>query len=76
MYHCSDAAAFLGAVGYSELTAHPDALDMVLHEHDAYGWTEEESSAFVHGLHRDGDATAYLFRCLHCGAHLAYSDMS
>jgi uncharacterized protein CbrC (UPF0167 family) len=76
LYHCDDAGAYLGRVGYAELVAHADALEMVLHEHDPYGWTAEQSQAYVRGLDADGDATAYLFRCLHCDAHLAYSDMA
>src|SRR4051812_34567039 len=39
LYHCADAAAFLGQ-----------------------------------SLESDDEATAYLFRCLHCGTDLAYSD--
>ncbi|MGK5440406.1 CbrC family protein [Micromonospora sp. URMC 105] len=27
LYHCGDGAAFLGAVGYDALRAHPDAVD-------------------------------------------------
>jgi uncharacterized protein CbrC (UPF0167 family) len=30
----------------------------------------------VEAIHPDGDLTAYRFRCLHCGAHLAYTDAS
>ena len=29
----------------------------------------------THALDAEGSPTAYLFRCLHCGRHLAYSDM-
>jgi hypothetical protein len=56
-----DAAAFLGAVGYAGLRARPDALEMLVPEH-------------VESLSADGEATAYHFRCLHCGRHLAYAD--
>lgn len=76
MYHCGDAAAFIGRAGAERLAGFPDALDMVLHENDPFGWTAEESQAYVESLHEDGDATAYVFRCLHCGTHLAYTDMS
>ena len=76
MYHCGDATAFLGRAGAARLASFPDALDMVMHENDAHGWTPEESAAYVEGLHEDGDATAYLFQCLHCGTHLAYTDMN
>jgi uncharacterized protein CbrC (UPF0167 family) len=30
----------------------------------------------ISAMHRDGELTGYLFRCLHCGIHLAYSDAS
>lgn len=76
LYHCGDGAAFLGRVGYTDLQAFPDALEMLLHENDEYGWTAEQSTAYVESLRADGDATAYLFKCNLCGRHLAYSDMS
>jgi uncharacterized protein CbrC (UPF0167 family) len=76
LYHCGDGAAFLGRVGFTDVQAFPDALEMLLHENDEFGWTVEQSTTHVEGLLSDGDATGYLFRCLHCGRHLAYSDMS
>ena len=76
MYHCGDAAAYLGRAGCERLRLFPEALEMLLHENDEYGWTAEQSHEYVRQLHPDGDATAYVFRCLHCGTHLAYSDMS
>jgi uncharacterized protein CbrC (UPF0167 family) len=69
MFHCADAAAYLGKVGYEELLAVPEALEHVLREH---GGSQEP----VRALRADGDATGYLFCCLHCGAHLAYTDRS
>jgi hypothetical protein len=76
LYHCGAPAAFLGRVGFEELSRLPDALDMVTHENDGYGWSPDQSAEHVRSLHPDGDATAYLFRCLACGTHLAYTDMS
>ena len=76
LYHCGDGCAFLGAVGRVDLDAHPEALEMLMHEHDEDGWTPAQSSEYVDGLDADGDATAYLFRCLVCGAHVAFSDYS
>ena len=67
LYHCHDAAAYMGPVGYRELVQVPDALNMLLGED---GHTE----AFVRSLDARGNATAYLFRCLACGANLAYAD--
>jgi len=64
LYHCGDAAAFLGRVGWSELQPYPDALDSL----------REESDEELEALAVDGESTAYLFRCRHCGRHLAYAD--
>lgn len=76
LYHCSDAAAFLGRSGYAELQSHREAVDMIRAENAGFGWTNSDVDGYLRALHPDGDATAYLFRCLHCGAYLAYSDMS
>jgi uncharacterized protein CbrC (UPF0167 family) len=65
LVHCDEGAAYLGRIGYDELAAHPDALAMV---------RDEVGDDHTEALHPDGDATGYLFRCLHCGAHLAYAD--
>ena len=76
LYHCADAAAYLGRTGYAELSGHPEALDLIRAENVGFGWTEAQVESYLRALHPDGDATAYLFTCLHCGQHLAYSDMS
>jgi uncharacterized protein CbrC (UPF0167 family) len=76
LFHCRDAAAFLGRVGYRELRAYPEAQEMLLREARSYGWSAEEAEYYVQHLDAEGDATGYLFRCLHCGTYLAYSDMS
>lgn len=75
LYHCGDAAEYLGRVGHDTLTEYPDALDMVLHENDVYGWTSEQSREYVGQPTPNGGATGYLFRCLHCRRALAYTDM-
>lgn len=74
LFHCGDGAAFLGAVGRKELEPYPDALDALRHEHDGLGWTEELVLEYLADLDVEGQPTAYLFRCRHCGIHLAYSD--
>lgn len=74
LYHHSNAAAFLGPVGASELAKYPDALEILSHEHDEYRWTPQQVTDYLKALHRDHSPTAYLFRCLLCGLHLAYSD--
>ncbi len=60
---CDDAAAFLGPVGRGELAA----LDRPV-------TFDDDSAEQVAALGKDSSPTAYLFVCLHCGAHLAYSD--
>lgn len=66
LFHCGDAAEFLGRVGHAELLDHPDALDMLA--------SDGNPPELVEALSTDGDATGYLFRCLSCGQHLAYAD--
>ncbi|MGW2651633.1 CbrC family protein [Streptomyces sp. NPDC001393] len=36
--HCNVAAAFVGEVGYTELTAHPEALDQLRLDLRMSGW--------------------------------------
>ena len=67
LYHCDDAAAFLGRVGYRDLEQIPGALAMLLDDDD-------QTEAFVRSLHADGEVTAYLFRCLACSTHVVYAD--
>jgi uncharacterized protein CbrC (UPF0167 family) len=74
LYHCADGCAFLGAVGRRDLDDCPDALEVLLHENDQFGWIPEQSQRYVDSLDADGQPTAYLFSCLHCGVHLAFSD--
>jgi uncharacterized protein CbrC (UPF0167 family) len=76
LYHCADAAMFLGRIGYQELREVPDALQMVRQETEEFNWSAEENDQYVRSLHPEGDVTGYLFRCHHCGAYLAYTDMS
>ncbi|RYF45697.1 MAG: CbrC family protein [Comamonadaceae bacterium] len=65
---CDDAAIFLGPVGWKELQAFPEAVASAV----AQGWREE---SLQHAT-SDGNLTAYLFRCSHCGKHLAHADAS
>ncbi|WP_009995348.1 CbrC family protein [Streptomyces clavuligerus] len=74
--HCGDAAAFLGAAGAAELAAFPDALRLLRAQADAWGWPDDQVEHHLASLHRDGDPTAYLFRCRHCATHLAYADFA
>jgi uncharacterized protein CbrC (UPF0167 family) len=74
LYHCSDGCAFLGAVGRSELLPFEEALESLRRESAAFGWDEKQVTAYVDSLTKGGSPTAYLFRCLVCSAHVAYSD--
>ncbi|MDQ3756977.1 MAG: CbrC family protein [Actinomycetota bacterium] len=76
LFHCNDAAAFLGLAGYAELPVHEDAIESIRQECRDVGLPGDKIDDYVENLHVDGDATAYLFKCLHCGRHLAYSDLS
>lgn len=76
LFCCHDGAAFLGPVGWDELSPFPDAVSMVRAQAERWGFSGEDADALVGSLDVDGDSTAYLFRCLHCGAHLAYADMN
>ena len=67
LYHCGDAAAFLGPVDASAAGAHPDAWEMLFHENDQYGWSYEQTRSYLYSLSRDHSPTAYLFRCVKCG---------
>lgn len=74
LYHCDDGCAFLGAVGRRELEDYPDALEALRRESQSDGWGEQEAADYLGSLTKGGSPTAYLFRCLACRAHLAYSD--
>ena len=74
LFHCGDGAAFLGPVGRADLDDHPDALGALRAQVRGWGLDDDEAEAFTDALDVDGSPTAYLFRCLHCGTHVAYAD--
>lgn len=74
LYHCDDACAYLGRIGAGDLEQRRDARQALRQECRELGMTEEETTEYLRRLHPDGDATGYLFKCLHCGMHSAYSD--
>lgn len=74
--HCCDAAEFLGAVGAKELAPHPDALDHLRRRCAEWGWESGASEDFLAALDKDGQPTAYLFRCRACATHLAEADFT
>ena len=73
-FHCGDGAAYLGSVGRAELEAYPDALEMLRHENDEFGWSAKDTEEYLEVLDKYGSPSAYLFRCRHCGVHMAFSD--
>ena len=75
LFHCNDAAAFLGPADWEELDSLPDAVASIQAQVSSWGLDPDEVDALVGSLDVDGSPTAYLFRCLHCGTHLAYADM-
>ncbi|MFE1560028.1 CbrC family protein [Streptomyces sp. NPDC058734] len=75
LVHCDDAAAFIGEVGYTELAAHPEALDQLRLELRMDG-RHDESHLEIFLTHLGQEASAMLFRCTVCGTHLAYADAS
>ncbi|WP_198681362.1 CbrC family protein [Lentzea terrae] len=70
LFHCGDGAEFLGSRGGDELSA--AARDAVRQE--LRGWSDGDIGWYLDALTRDGSPTAFLFRCLVCGTHLAYTD--
>ncbi len=76
LFHCGDGAVFLGPVGASELAAFPDAREMLRFENSTGGSSPEQVEEFLAALDKDGNPTAYLFRCRMCGSRLAYADFT
>ncbi|MFE5029246.1 CbrC family protein [Streptomyces sp. NPDC056656] len=75
-FHCGDGAACAGHVGATELAAFPDAAEVLRSEALAWGWAADEVESHLGALDKDGQPTAYLFRCRTCSAHLAYADFT
>jgi uncharacterized protein CbrC (UPF0167 family) len=48
---------------------------MLCSGHQRLGWSAEDTEDFLRRLDRNGEPTAYLFRCLHCAAFLASWDI-
>ncbi len=69
---CGDAAAFLGALGYIELVQLGEPVIEAIHKTaEDFGDSWDET---LHALRKNGSPTAYIFRCLHCGKDIGYSD--
>ena len=71
---CDDYCAYWGTVGIKELE------DLGIKEEVLMDYAEQQPSYPIdvvrEALHKDGDMTGYLFRCLHCGKYRLYVDAS
>ena len=76
LYHCADGAEFLGLAEFEDLREYPESIECIVEDYAAAGWSAEEIHEHLVSLSRVGQPTAYLFRCLHCGRGLAYSDFT
>jgi uncharacterized protein len=74
LYHCADGAAFLGVVGWPELQGDPEAVETLRRNNAGHGWSPEQVEEYLRALDKNGSPAAYLFKCRHCDARLAYSD--
>ncbi|WP_225830477.1 CbrC family protein [Streptomyces sp. NK08204] len=74
--HCGDGTAFLGVAGARELAAYPDAVGQLRRECAEWAWDAAATEDFLAALDKDGQPTAFLFRCRVCGAHLARADFT
>jgi uncharacterized protein CbrC (UPF0167 family) len=72
---CGDAAMFLGRAGYSDVIVHgSEAVETLRTDLD---WDDgKQWQHYLKALSRDGQPTAYLFRCSHCGRVAGYSDFT
>jgi hypothetical protein len=65
--------ATIGEVG--ELEPYPDAIEASATSTTSTAGGRRKVD-YLAALDKDGQPTAYLFRCRHCGQHLAYSDFA
>lgn len=69
---CNDAATFIGRAGYEEMCDNfSEALDALK---ESINLEERELEKFLKCLSITTGPTAYVFKCLHCGAYGAYQD--
>jgi uncharacterized protein CbrC (UPF0167 family) len=70
--HCSDAMVYLGQPTSEQLRRYEDAVDALRTEmRTQYRWPEEQIEELIDGFGPDSSHVAYLFRCQHCGTHVA-----
>jgi len=71
---CDDAAAYLGPFGYMEIMRQDLLGELMAYIMDEMQYQGRRASLLAESLHRDHGPTAYVFRCLHCEAHLFHID--
>lgn len=75
LFHCDDAAAFMGSGGWDDVRHLPGAVSDLRAQVADWGFAADEIDAFTESLDVDGSPVAHLFRCLTCSRHLAYADL-
>jgi uncharacterized protein len=73
LVHCNDGCEFLGPAGKREIEAF-DSKELLESLRTDVEMDEEEFKNYLNQLDRDSSPTAYIFRCLHCGKYMGYSD--
>ena len=72
--HCRDAGEFLGRAGRDDLVGRwAGALEEIRADTEV---GDDDWEMIFESLEVDGDATAYVFRCRHCGKLGGYADWS
>ncbi len=72
--HCADAGEFLGRFGMKELRGFGAQAIIAIKEE--IGFEGDEWNEYFELLDKDGEPTAYLFKCRHCGTFGGYSDFT
>jgi uncharacterized protein CbrC (UPF0167 family) len=75
LFHCGDAAAYVGSGGWGDVRDLPGAVADLRAQVADWGFDDEEIDAFVESLDVDASPVAHIFGCLACGRHLAYADL-
>ena len=73
--HCGDACAFIGCAGYDDILGYgsPSLVDSLRSDMEM---SADEFQDYLASLNAKTGPTAYVFRCLHCGVLLGYSDFA
>ena len=72
--HCGAAGEFLGRAGRKELESF--GVEAIAAIKEDIGFDSDDWTRYLKSLDKNGEPTAYIFRCLHCGAFGGYSDFT